>query len=83
MKAVKLLAGYKANNAGEVCGFPDQEAASLVAAGAAVFVGAAPQTVGRPGASQKPGKGGPPDDKAKPPGSGADAPPPGVNVVGP
>lgn len=37
-KVVRLLRPYRSNNAGEVCGFPEQEAASLVASGCAVYV---------------------------------------------
>ncbi|WP_188263179.1 hypothetical protein [Azospirillum tabaci] len=38
-KVVRLLRPYRSNNAGEVCGFSEQEAASLVASGCAVDVG--------------------------------------------
>lgn len=39
MRAVKLLRPHKTNNAGELCGFPDAEAAALVASGAALYHG--------------------------------------------
>lgn len=38
MRIVKLHQSHKRNRAGDICGFPDEEAEELVEAGAAMFV---------------------------------------------